>query len=466
MGTTERTIVLPSTGSDATQKSFIERALSLIWEVKPGEGSAALLLCLNLMVLLCAYYLLKTVRESLILTEGSAEVKAYSSAAQALVLLAVIPLYGWIARFLNRVRLMRWTTLFFAFNLVLFYLAGQSGIRVGVLFYIWIGIFNVFSVAQLWSFASDLFTCEQGKRLFPLLGVGASIGAVIGAWIAGRIFGKVGPYSIMLIGAAALCVCALLSKLAGAVVGRWSAEEKRKDTETLSAIGGFELLSKDRYLMLLAVLTVVLNIVSLSGDFILGKLLVNHANEVVGAAKSLTNARKTYIGEFYASYYTWTNVISFVVQTFLVSRLFRWIGIGGSLFVLPLISLATFSSILVVPVLSVVRALKIVENGTNYSLQNTVRHALLLPTSRDAKYKAKAAIDTFFWRFGDVLQAVIIFLGTRLHFTVRSFAAVSLTVTLIWGWVALRLNQRHNVLYQQKAQQEALLNSQPMAARS
>lgn len=86
------------------------------------------------------------------------------------------------------------------------------------------------------------------------------------------------------------------------------------------------------------------------------------------------------------------------MQTLLVSRLFRWIGIGGSLFVLPVLSVATFTSILIAPVLGVVRILKIAENGTNYSLQNTARHALLLPTSREAKYKANAAIDTFCWR--------------------------------------------------------------------
>ena len=116
---------------------------------------------------------------------GGAEVKAYSSAAQAIILLGVVPLYGWIATHLNRNRLLRWTTLFFASNLLIFYFVGQAGARIGVVYYIWVGIFNVFTVAQLWAFATDLFSLEQGKRLFPLLGAGASAGAVAGAWIAG-----------------------------------------------------------------------------------------------------------------------------------------------------------------------------------------------------------------------------------------------------------------------------------------
>jgi AAA family ATP:ADP antiporter len=170
-------------------------------DVRPGESLAVLLLTFNLALLLGAYYLLKTVRESLILAESGAEVKAYSSAAQAIVLLGVVPLYGWIATRLNRNRLIRWTTLFFASNLIVFFFIGRAGLREGVVYYIWVGIFNVFIVAQLWAFAADLFTEEQGKRLFPLLGIGASVGAVGGAWAAGKLIGPLGPYNLMLISA-------------------------------------------------------------------------------------------------------------------------------------------------------------------------------------------------------------------------------------------------------------------------
>ena len=91
----------------------------------------------------------------------------------------------------------------------------------------------------------------------------------------------------------------------------------------MSSEGGFQLLMRDRYLMLIAILTVLLNIVSLSGDFIFGKLLVDQTNHVVGTAASLMKARKAYIGSYYASYYEWTNAVSFIIQTFLVSRIFK-----------------------------------------------------------------------------------------------------------------------------------------------
>jgi AAA family ATP:ADP antiporter len=431
-------------GNLGLRRNLLERFLSVVCDVRPGEGLGALILTINLFTLLGAYYLLKTVRESLILAEGGAEVKAYSSAAQAVVLLGVVPLYGWIATHLNRNRLLRWTTLFFASNLLIFYFASQTGARIGIVYYIWVGIFNVFTVAQLWAFATDLFSPDQGKRLFPLLGVGASAGAVGGAWMAGLLIKPLGPYKIMLIAVGALCICAALTRLAGYIITKRGGElEKKKDTETLSREGGFQLLMRDRYLMLIAILTILLNIVSLSGDFIFGKLLVEQTNHVVGTTASLMKARKAYIGAYYASYYEWTNAVSFVIQAFLVSRIFKRIGVRGSMFVLPVISIATFVTILANPILQVVRVLKIAENSTNYSLQNTVRAALLLPTSREAKYKAKAAIETFCVRLGDVLQAGVIFVGTALHFGVQAFARMTLAITLLWLFVAFKLYVEH-----------------------
>jgi len=429
---------------ELVRKSPLERILSIITDVRAGEGLGALLLTADLTVLLGGYYLLKTVRESLILAQGGAEVKAYSSAAQAILLFGVVPVYGWIATRINRNQLLRWTSLFFASNLLLFAYLGSKGIHEAVPYFIWVGIFNVFTVAQLWAFATDLYTEAQGKRLFPMLGVGASVGAVGGAWIAGKLIKPLGPFNVMLIAAAALCLCAGLSRWASHVISeREGEQEKKKNVETLGKQGGFQLLISDPYLRLIAVLTILLNIVSLSGDFIVGKLVVNHANEAVGLGKQLLAARGAYIGAYYANYYAWTNLVSFVIQAFLVSRIFKYIGVRGSLFILPALSLATFGAIIVHPILSVVRDLKIAENGTNYSLQNTIRNALLLPTSREAKYKAKAAIETFCVRLGDVLQAGIIFVGTRLHASLTWFATITLAFTAFWILVAGALYRQH-----------------------
>jgi AAA family ATP:ADP antiporter len=133
-------------------------------------------------------------------------------------------------------------------------------------------------------------------------------------------------------------------------------------------------------------------------------------------------------------------------QAFLVSRIFKHIGVRGALFVLPFVALGGYTTVALFPLLATVRWTKILENSTDYSLQNTTRHALFLPTSRDAKYKAKQAIDSFFVRFGDMLQALVVFIGTSLAFAVRHYAMLNVVLVLVWLAVALAIAREHRKL--------------------
>src|SRR5262245_60885094 len=121
-------------------RTLARRLLSPIAEVHPGEGLRTVLLAIVLFLVLAAYYMLKTVRESLILTEGGAAVKAYSSAGQALLLLALVPAFGAFASRVNRIQLVRWVTLFFVSNVGLFFAAGKFGFHIGVPYFLWVGI--------------------------------------------------------------------------------------------------------------------------------------------------------------------------------------------------------------------------------------------------------------------------------------------------------------------------------------
>ena len=168
-----------------SDRSLAARLLSPIAEVRRGEATRTLLLALNLFMVLAAYYMLKTIRESLILTQGGAAIKAYSSAGQALLLLALVPAFGAFASRVNRIRLVRGVTLFFVSNIALFFVLGRLGVVIAVPFFLWVGIFNVMVIAQFWGFANDLNTLEQGKRLFPIIGLGSSLGAWLGSMYAG-----------------------------------------------------------------------------------------------------------------------------------------------------------------------------------------------------------------------------------------------------------------------------------------
>jgi AAA family ATP:ADP antiporter len=140
------------------------------------------------------------------------------------------------------------------------------------------------------------------------------------------------------------------------------------------------------------------------------------------------------------------NLLGLLFQTFLVSRIFKYIGVPGALFILPLVALASYSSLAFFPALGIVRIAKTLENATDYSIQTTARQALFLPTSREAKYKAKQAIDSFFWRAGDLLQAVVVFIGVRLAFDTRAYAIVNLVLVAMWLWLVFAIAREYRNL--------------------
>jgi AAA family ATP:ADP antiporter len=122
---------------------------------------------------------------------------------------------------------------------------------------------------------------------------------------------------------------------------------------------------------------------------------------------------------------------------------------------MPVISLTGYSLMAIAPILSYIRIIKILENSTDYSLQNTVRHALFLPTSREAKYKAKQAIDTFFWRAGDMLSGISVFImAAELKMGIQSFAAVNLVLVIVWLIIAALIGREYLKLSEQKEQEK------------
>jgi len=432
------------------RKSWLDRTLSVAADVRAGEGAGALLLAANVFLLLGFYYVLKTVREALILSEGGAEVKSYAAAGQALLLLGLVPLYGAIASRVNRVKLISGVTLFFASHLVVFYLLGTAGVPVGVAFFLWIGVFNLVIPAQFWAFANDLYTSDRGKRLFPIVGVGSLLGAWLGAEAASALFAPVGPYRLMLLSAVGIVASVLLTRWADRRQRRLAAMEGGRDAEQpeppMGKTGGFQLVFSQRYLLLIALLVLVLNVVNTVGEYILGRLVVEDAAAKIasGAAGGLSEG--ALIGQFYGEFFGWVNLVGLFFQLFLVSRLFKWIGVRGTLFVLPLIAVFSYSALAVVPLLALVSVVKVLENSGDYSINNTAKHALFLPTSREAKYKAKQAIDSFFWRTGDMLQALIVFIGVQLAFGIRGFALVNLAFVAVWLLLVLGIAAEHRKL--------------------
>jgi AAA family ATP:ADP antiporter len=436
----------------ASEKSWVDSVLSIITDVRAGEGASALLLAANIFFLFVFYSVVKIIRDALILTEGGAQLGSYSAAGQALLLLAIVPAYGAFASRVDRVRLVCGVTIFFASHLLIFWLLGIGGARIGIPFFIWAGVFNVIVIAQLWAFANDIYTSDRGKRLFPLINLGASLGAVVGAGATTVAFSGVGAFRLMVVAAIGIALTTGLTILVNRrerTSGRDAAGEKAE--APLGKAGGFQLVMAERYLFLIALLILVLNTVNTLGGFLLNTLIRSEAIAAVapgavdttGFTAEQMTAMRGLIGTMSGTVQTLVNFGSFLFGAFLVSRVLKYIGVRGALFILPLVALGSYSLIAFLPVFGIVRIAKVLENSTDYSINNTARHALFLPTSREAKYKAKQAIDTFFWRAGDLLQAVVVFVGLQLALSVRQFAVVNLVLVGVWLALVVGIAREH-----------------------
>jgi AAA family ATP:ADP antiporter len=141
---------------------------------------------------------------------------------------------------------------------------------------------------------------------------------------------------------------------------------------------------------------------------------------------------RDYIGRFYGDFLFTVSLASAAAQLFLVSRIMNYCGVPGALYFLPIVALFGYSTISLLPMLAVIRVAKVFENSTDYSLQNTARQALFLPTSREEKYKAKAAIDTFFIRVGDLLSTALVYLSVQFTLSPQTLTLVNIGLVGLW----------------------------------
>ena len=433
-----------------TALSPLERLLARVVPMRPGEGPVVALLFGKIFLLLFAYYLLKPVREALVLTEGSAEVRSYALAAQALLLMAIIPVYtAFLRRIFPHYHLVPWVTVFLAANLAVFLGCALAGLKVGVPFFIWLGIFNVLIVAQFWAFAADLFSVQAGERLFVLVAVGASVGAWGGAVASKHLFGLFGLYGTMGVAVVLLLVTAPLTPLARRLVPAHAqpppeAQAPHPD-EIAGVLGGFRVVLTDPYLRLIALFMLLLNCINSTGEYLLSSAVDAQAEALV-ASGAIAQAGP-WIGAFYGDFYAWVNGTGIAVQLFLVARIFRYMGVGGATRVLPAVAMIGYGLVALVPVFALIRVFKIVENSLNYSLQNTARHALILPCDEEQKYAGKTTIDTFFWRLGDLCHAAIVFAGVHWFAAAPpQFALFNCVLAVGWFALATRIAARHRVL--------------------
>ncbi len=428
-----------NTPGESGDQGLLVKLLSPFALVHGSEVYSVLLLTLDGVLLLASYYFLKVIREPLILAApGGAETKSYATAFLAVLLIGVFYGYRALAQRVNRLRLITYTKLFCAGCLVLFCVLGHMGVKIGIPFFLWVGCYSLTILAQFWAFANDVYTPEQGKRVFAVIGVGSSLGALIGSQLAGMAVKPLGLYNMMLVPAGVLMVCLLIVRLVNAHETTDAARKEESEVPP-GGKGGLAMIFNHRYLLLIAAIIFLLNLVNTNGEYILDRTL-----EAVKNERHLDEAQaKIWLGQFKASYFFWANLVGVVLQLFVASRVFKYLDVRGALYIYPLLVLCTYTGMTVMPVLAVVELGKIAENSLDYSIYNQAKQSLWLPTSREQKYVAKQAIDTFVVRAGDLVSAGVVFIGATLAVGTRAFTVTNVVLGGVFLFVVVLMGHEY-----------------------
>ncbi len=441
------------------QLSKTEKFLQIFTEVRPGEGKTALMMFANVFLILLAYYCIKPIREGWIAVsdiEGltKMEVKAYSSFAQSIFLLFIVGWYGRLAGHLQRSTLITRVTLFCISNMIIFwFLQPDLFIKnlpyTGIIFYLWVGMFGVFIVAQFWTFCADIYAEERGKRLIPMIAIGATSGAAAGSWLVDQLLesGLVPTEALLLVATIPLFASTVLTRLVDNRERKPSSPEQEAPVKSSKKpaeeglrflLSGARLIFISRFLLAAALVTLLTNWVNTNGENLLFRViqetLTSQATDqgITDPAAILAFTRSG-TTQFYGNFFFWVNIVALLLQSLVASRLLKFGGFAAIAMLLPVIAMISYSVMALLPILAVVKMLKIAENASDYSINNTARNVLWLPVSSEMKFQAKPAIDTLYVRIGDGLAAFTVLIGVQmLALTTRQFFIFNVALVVFW----------------------------------
>jgi ATP:ADP antiporter, AAA family len=374
--------------------------------------------------LLASYYVLRPLRDEMGIAGGVANLPWLFTATFVVMLLAV-PVFGALVARLARRAFIPIVYHFFAANIVVFWLALGSELdraMVARVFFVWISVFNLFAVSVFWSFMADVFTSEQGKRLFGFIAAGGSAGALLGPLVTVAIVGVIGPANLLIV-AAVLLEAAVFCAQRLEFTERAAASGRERVGG--SWLAGLAMVVRSPYLAGIAAWVFCL---SLAGTFLYLQqaAIVSHA--------STDPAVRTRI---FATIDLAVGVLTILVQFLATGRLIERFGVGRAAAFLPLVFAVGFGVLAAMPVLAVVVAFQALQRTANFALSNPALQLFFTPLPREEKYKAKNVIDLVVFRGSDALSSGI-FSGLR-ALGLEGAAICAAVIPVALGWLALSL---------------------------
>ncbi len=408
-------------------------------EIAPMAIAGAFFFCI-----LTALMMLRPARDALGMERGLDSVR-WLFIGTAVVTLLVNPLFGWLVSRLRRLSFISATYGFFILSLLgfwalLVFAPDAVGARSGQVFYVWFSVFNLFVTMVFWALLADRFSSDQGKRFFALIAVGGTLGAIFGPWLAARLAAPLGTATLLplacgflalAIGLAWLLVRVQPDRHIKARAGARTPEAGTTEHDRIggSAWAGFRAVFASPYLMGIAGYVVIMTVVA---TFIYFTRL-----QMVAAAETDLDARTGLLG----SIDMWTQVAVLVLQVTLTGHIIRRLGLGVALALLPIAMAAGFLGLAIYGSFAVLILLEATNRAIQRGLTRPAREALFTVVGREDKYKAKAFIDTFVYRVGDVIGAQTEGLLGRLGLALGGLVSVVVPLALVWAALGLWLGR-------------------------
>jgi len=387
---------------------------------------------------LSAYYILRPVRETMGVGSGP-NTLPYLFVATFVVTLVVTPIFGWVTSRYPRKVFLPWVYLFFASNILIFWAVfsmrvddGQDHIWLGRTFFVWLSVFNLFVVSVFWSFMADIYTREQGRRLFGLITSGGSIGALLGAGATSLLVTRIGNSNLFPIAAGLLLLAVVCIRQLRKWVTHEHQDELEKTAESGRPLGG-DVLSgithvfQSKFFTAIAIASVIASL--------LGTALYYFRAELVAETILDEDART----QFFSNINFASSLIAMVGQMFVVKHVVRRFGIGASLAVLPIISTVCFVWVAFDPTLLVIALADVARRGLGFSFAKPSTDMLYSVVTPEEKYKTKNFIDVSVYRFGDVVGIWTIRIMMVMGMSVVSL--VMLPFAVIWTLIAFWLGR-------------------------
>jgi len=387
---------------------------------------------------LSAYYILRPVREAMAVGSG-ADTIPYLFIGTFIVTLIVTPIFGWVTSRYPRRVFLPWVYLFFISNILIFWAifsfrvdSGLDHVWLGRTFFVWLSVFNLFVVSVFWSFMADIYTREQGRRLFGLITSGGSIGALLGGAATSLLVKHIGFHNLFPIAAVLLSfgiIC--IRQLRNWVVHEHEdgIDETAESGKPLGGnpLGGITHVFGSKYFGGIVASSVIASL--------LGTALYMFAAQLVEASIPEPDART----QFFSNINVASNFFALIGQMFLVKHVVQRFGIGTSLSLLPIVSVVSFILLAIDPVLGVVAFMTGARRALGFTFSKPTTDMLYSVVTPEEKYKTKNFIDTAVYRFGDVVGTFTVKLMMGLGMT--GVSMVMLPFAVIWAVISLWLGR-------------------------